>query len=119
MSNPNPRNNWFSLLMTRLLFGIILSIPAGFLVMFLWNWIVIAAVSGTNPLDFLQALGLLLLCRILFYNGWPTPNRSPEAHPKKRAIPEEDRAAFLARIRSRLSEESVRQSGPWGPGAQE
>jgi membrane protein implicated in regulation of membrane protease activity len=120
MNNSNlSRGGWFSMLVTRLLIGIVLAIPAGFLVMFLWNTIVTKAVDGANPLDFLQSLGLLVLCRVLFYHGWSPPARPAEAPHKKKNIPEEDRAAFLARIRSRLAEENVRSTGPWSSGAHE
>ncbi len=36
------------------------------LVMVLWNTVVTAALSGTHPLDYVHALGLLILCRLLF-----------------------------------------------------
>lgn len=37
----------------------------GFIVMFLWNAI-LPAVTGVQPLNYWQAAGLLILCRILF-----------------------------------------------------
>jgi hypothetical protein len=110
---------WFSLLLTRFVWGVLLAIPAGFLVMFLWNSIITVAVNGANPLDFWQSLGLLVLCRILFYNGWFSQGRPQTTATPKRTLPEEDRAAFLARIRQRLAETDVRPTGSWGPGNQE
>lgn len=38
----------------------------GWVVMMLWNWLMPAVFVGARPLDFLQALGLLILSRILF-----------------------------------------------------
>ena len=38
----------------------------GGLVMALWNWLVPPLFVGAQPLGYWQALGLLLLCRILF-----------------------------------------------------
>jgi len=47
----------------------------GAVVMLLWNAIVPELLAGARPIDYLHALGLLLLCRILFggfrgYGGW-------------------------------------------------
>ncbi len=39
---------------------------ASALVMWLWNYVLAAAVEGVRPISFWQALGLLLLARILF-----------------------------------------------------
>jgi hypothetical protein len=38
----------------------------GALVMQLWNWVMPALLSGAHPIDYVHALGLLVLCRILF-----------------------------------------------------
>lgn len=45
------------------------------LVMWLWNWIVPSLFIGAQSIDYLRAIGLLLLCRILFggfhgHGGW-------------------------------------------------
>jgi hypothetical protein len=37
----------------------------GWIVQSLWNWL-IPAIVGWRPITFLQAIGLLLLCKILF-----------------------------------------------------
>jgi len=47
----------------------------GGLVMLLWNAIVPELFAGARAIDYLKALGLLVLCRILFggfrgYGGW-------------------------------------------------
>ena len=38
----------------------------GWLVMSLWNWIIPTLFASANNIDYLHALGLLVLCRILF-----------------------------------------------------
>ena len=38
----------------------------GWVVMALWNWLMPALFSGANTINYLQALGLLLLSKILF-----------------------------------------------------
>jgi hypothetical protein len=35
-------------------------------VMLLWNSVVVTALSGAHALDYVHALGLLILCRLLF-----------------------------------------------------
>ncbi|MCI1778501.1 MAG: hypothetical protein LKI53_00925 [Bacteroidales bacterium] len=40
-------------------------------VMFLWNWL-IPALFSAGTITFLQAVGILVLCRLLF--GWKMPN---------------------------------------------
>lgn len=39
---------------------------AGWVVMALWNWLIPALIAGGKEIDYVQALGLLLLSRILF-----------------------------------------------------
>lgn len=38
----------------------------GWVLMMLWNWLMPALFSGANSINYLQALGLLVLSRILF-----------------------------------------------------
>jgi hypothetical protein len=46
---------------------VILGIAAlGGVVMLLWNWLMPALFAGARPVDYCQALGLLLLSKILF-----------------------------------------------------
>jgi hypothetical protein len=47
----------------------------GFMVMLLWNWVIPTVFVGGRSIDFLHALGLLVLSRILFggfrgHGGW-------------------------------------------------
>ena len=39
---------------------------AGWVVMQLWNFIIPAVIPSVNPLNYWQAVGLLVLCRLLF-----------------------------------------------------
>ncbi|HEY2023172.1 MAG TPA: hypothetical protein VGH68_18845, partial [Paraburkholderia sp.] len=39
---------------------------SGWIVMRLWNWVIPTLVVDAHPLDYPRALGLLVLCRILF-----------------------------------------------------
>jgi hypothetical protein len=48
-----------------LAFGVIAVTVFGFVLMSLWNWLV-PPLTGWHSLGFAQALGLLVLCRILF-----------------------------------------------------
>jgi hypothetical protein len=38
----------------------------GWVVMALWNWLMPSLFSGVNEIGYLQALGVLVLCKILF-----------------------------------------------------
>lgn len=51
---------------------------AGALVMALWNAVLVPAL-GAGPLNFWQALGLLLLCRLLFGRWGPPRRHGPPA----------------------------------------
>jgi len=38
----------------------------GWIVMSLWNWLLPSLFAGAQQIDYLRAIGLLVLCRILF-----------------------------------------------------
>lgn len=38
----------------------------GWIVMSLWNWLLPSLFAGVHQIDYLRAIGLLVLCRILF-----------------------------------------------------
>jgi hypothetical protein len=70
---------------------------AGWLVMALWNAVLVPAL-GAKALDYWQALGLLLLCRVLFGN-WGPPrggHRGPTVGPAAKwgSMSTEQRARF-------------------------
>jgi hypothetical protein len=53
----------------KLIRGLMLLVGAavlGAMVMWLWNWIMPSLLTGAMTIDYWRALGLLLLCRILF-----------------------------------------------------
>ena len=74
----------------------------GGLVMLLWNAVVPELLAGARSIDYLHALGLLVLCRILFggfrgYGGW----RGRHHWGRWSAMTPEEREQF-------------RRGGPWG-----
>jgi len=83
----------------------------GFVVMFLWNGI-LPDVVHAGCLTFWQALGLLVLCRILFGNfnkgggGNRFREKAREMRSKWEGMNEEERAKF--------KEEYRRRCGGWG-----
>jgi len=84
----------------------------GFIVMYLWNWI-LPEVTHAGRLNFWQALGLLVLCRLLFGNfnkGGGGNNRfrgkAMGMRSKWQSMNEEERAKF--------KEEYKRRCGGWG-----
>lgn len=73
----------------------------GEIVMHLWNWLV-PSLIGWRPITFWQALGILVLCRILFGGlGSHGPNRSRRklADRWEKLTPEE-REKFRQNLRS-------------------
>jgi hypothetical protein len=76
----------------------------GEVVMHLWNWL-LPALFGARTINLWQALGLLVLCRILF-GGWGcggndhSKSRRPSDEKWKKMTPEE-REKFRQEMRSR------------------
>lgn len=81
-------------------------IIGGALVQWLWNWL-LPALFGGPRITFWQALGLLLLCRILFggWHGASRPNwrrRMRERMAERyEAMSAEEREKFRQRVRER------------------
>jgi hypothetical protein len=50
----------------RVLLVVAVVAVASWLVMQLWNTVVVATLNGVHSLDYVHALGLLILCRLLF-----------------------------------------------------
>jgi|ERR1700691_2489466 hypothetical protein len=65
------RRLWILRALRVIAFGALALAVFGFVVMALWN-AVLPAVTGLHPITFIQALGLLVLSRILFggLRGW-------------------------------------------------
>ena len=77
-----------------------------FIVMSLWNMILPAAITGVNPITFWQALGLLILSKILFsgfHGGWKHKRQQwkDRMNQKLQNMTPEQREAFKQDLRNR------------------
>ena len=86
--------------------GILFVLLAGLITMLLWNWLVPTLFSGPH-IGFLQALGLLLLSKIIF-GGWGRGRWNGGQHSWKRryeeklsAMSPEARERFKSRMREK------------------
>ena len=73
----------------------------GYLVLLLWNWL-LPALFGIRLITFWQALGILVLSRILFGGfGWRGSRRPPRRMMEERCdrMTPEERERFRARMR--------------------
>jgi hypothetical protein len=70
---------------------------AGLVVMALWNWL-IPPLIGWHALSFVQALGLLVLCRLLFGG---LRGRGPWRHGRWRQMSDAERERFRQEMRWR------------------
>jgi hypothetical protein len=101
---------------------IIVAVAAvGLAVMTLWNWLA-PALFGWHPISFVQAVGLLLLCRILFgrLRGGPGAHlhwRGRLAQRLEQMTPEE-REKFRAGMRGRCHRQSSSQPESEGEAGQ-
>ncbi|PBQ34991.1 hypothetical protein CNR22_24080 [Sphingobacteriaceae bacterium] len=90
------------------LFGLAFVAAGGLAVMFLWNAILPPVVSGVGTLTYLQAAGLLILCRILF-GGFrrgrtgPGHRGGPPWRQKMMNMSEEEREKFREQWKERCS----------------
>jgi len=88
----------------------------GEIVMHLWNWLV-PGITGWHSIGFWQALGLLLLCRILFGSwgaGRHSNARRMKAERWERMTPEE-RERFRHEMRRRCGSFETPIAGAPGP----
>lgn len=72
----------------------------GFITMSLWNWLMPSLFSGVHQIDYLHALGLLVLCRILF--GGFRGGRGGHCHERRQRweqMSEEERKKFKEGMR--------------------
>jgi hypothetical protein len=74
----------------------------GFIVKWLWNWLLPAIFAGAHLITFWQAIGLLLLCRILF-GSWGHNGGKNRRHRKEQweAMSPEEREKFRQSMRAR------------------
>lgn len=92
--------------------AVLIAAILGYVVMYLWNS-VLPEVAHTGRLNYWQALGLLVLCRILFGNfnkgghrGGGFRERAQKMRAKWDSMNEEERAKF--------KDEYKRRCGGWG-----
>lgn len=91
-----------------LVFGLLAILGFGLVVMGLWNAI-LPAVLGVKTISFMQALGILLLSKILFggfggkrhRGGWKDKGRWMEMKDKFAGMSAEDREKFKAEWRNK------------------
>jgi hypothetical protein len=91
------------------IFGIMLAViaavaAAGWVVMTLWNWL-IPPIIGWHALTFGQALGVLLLSRLLF--GGLRPRAGGWRHGRWRHMSAEERERFREEMRWRCGRRSA------------
>ena len=72
----------------------------GWVVMLLWNWLLPALFAGAQPVSYLQALGLLLLCKILF-GGFRGSCHGHKLRHGRDNMSEEEREQLKGRFKSR------------------
>jgi hypothetical protein len=75
----------------------------GFIVKWLWNWLVPAIFAGAHLITFWQAIGLLLLSRILFgsWHGGHNGGRNRRRKEQWEAMSPEEREKFRHNMRAR------------------
>lgn len=98
------------------LFVIAVGSLVSFIVMTLWNMILPAAITGVNPINFWQALGLLVLSKILFggfHGGWKQKRQQWKERMNQRLqnMTPEQREAFKQDLRNRCR-------APWSKSAE-
>jgi hypothetical protein len=87
----------------RPLFFIVMVAALSAVVMLLWNAVVPGLFGGALPIDYLHALGLLVLCRILFggfrgHGGWHAHGHGHRHWEKWKVMTPEEREKFRARF---------------------
>lgn len=106
---------WIKKALMILLFGTAAVLLFGWIVMSLWNGILPVVITGVKTISFLQALGLLLLSKILFGGfgggGW----RGKARHKERWMQMQQKLAAMTPEERERFkSEWKNRCGGRWG-----
>lgn len=108
------KRNWIVRGLKFTLFAALLVAVFGFVVMNLWNWLM-PALFGWHPINFWQAVGLLVLSKILFsgFRGRPGPHMYWRHRMTERweAMTPEERDKFRQGMRGRC--------GSFGPPAAE
>ena len=81
--------------------AVLLATLCGFVVKYLWNWLVPALFTSAHLITFWQAIGLLLLCRILFGSWGPGGARHRRRRAQWEAMTPDEREQFRQNIRGR------------------
>ncbi len=86
---------------------------AGALVMLLWNWLMPALFTGVHRIDYRHALGLLLLCKLLFgMRGHGGFGRRDGRRQRWENMSPEEREQLKAQIKMRIK---AQFGGEWNP----
>ena len=99
--------NKASMIAKWVVMGVIFILAFGWLTMILWNWLLPSLFEGAREITFLQALGLLLLCKILFSGfggkrwGSHSPTWKKRYYEKLSHMSPEDREKFKQRMREK------------------
>lgn len=101
------RRNWFVRGLKFLPFALAIAVLLGFVVMWLWNWLM-PALFGWHTIGFWQAVGLFFLCKLLF--GGFRGGHGPSLHWRRRMMERWEQMTPEEREKFR---ESMR--GCWGP----
>lgn len=93
------RRSWIGRGVRGLAVAVLAIVVFGYGVMLLWNWLM-PSLAGLHRIAFAQALGLLVLCRILFggirgRGGWGWRHRMQERFAQ---LSPEERARFRERM---------------------
>lgn len=70
MSSYDTEKSWIAAILGVILVIVLVCFIVAYPVMLLWNWLIPEITQGAlKPIGFLQALGLIFLCNILFGAG--------------------------------------------------
>ena len=95
--------------------AVLIAALCGYVIESLWNWLVPALFTGAHLITFWQALGLLLLCRILFGSWGHNGSRRRRRREHWEAMTPEEREQFRQNFRGRcgnFSQPSTETSRP-------
>ena len=107
------KRHWVSRVLKFVLFAVLFVGVFSFIVMSLWNWLM-PALFGWRLISYWQAMGILVLSKILFggFRGRP----GPPWHRRRRIMERWDQMTPEERNKFRQGLESCR--GPFGPASE-
>ncbi len=105
--------NWILRRLRFVLLAVVFIALAGFVVMRLWNWL-LPGLFGVHVIGFWQAIGLLILSKILFggFRGGPRPYWRHRMMERWERMTPEEREKFRQQMRARCSPFSAATTGP-------